>query len=148
MELRQTQKGEIILTISSLKDLREAALNILELDVTNRIFLFYGDMGAGKTTLIKALCACLGTLEPVTSPTFSIVNEYSIPGNKIYHFDFYRLKNQTEALDLGYEEYFYSGAYCFVEWPEKIPALLPDTFVKAEITVAAGGARQITLHKI
>ena len=140
--------SEITLTISSLNDLPEAALNILEFAAANCIFLFYGDMGAGKTTLIKALCACLGTQEPVTSPTFSIVNEYSIPGNKIYHFDFYRLKNETEALDLGYEEYFYSGAHCFVEWPEKIPGLLPDTFVKVEITVVAGGARQIVLHKI
>ena len=105
-------------------------------------------MGAGKTTLIKALCECLGTNEPVTSPTFSIVNEYAGAGDKIYHFDFYRLKNQTEALDMGYEEYFYSGAYCFIEWPEKIPGLLPEHFIKIRIEVQGNNSRRIIIEKI
>jgi len=105
-------------------------------------------MGAGKTTLIKLLCACLGATDPVTSPTFSIVNEYNCTGNKIYHFDFYRLKNQTEAFDMGYEEYFYSGAYCFIEWPEKIPDLLPEHHIKIQINVMLNNSRQIIIEKI
>jgi tRNA threonylcarbamoyladenosine biosynthesis protein TsaE len=105
-------------------------------------------MGAGKTTLIKSLCECLGTNEPVTSPTFSIVNEYISPNNKIYHFDFYRLKNQDEALDMGYEEYFYSGAYCFVEWPEKIPDLLPQHYINVQIKVLDDNSRQINIERI
>ena len=113
-----------------------------------KIFLFYGEMGAGKTTLIKSLCQCLGTTESVTSPTFSIVNEYIGKDNKIYHFDFYRLKDQTEALDMGYEEYFYSDAYCFVEWPEKIPDLLPDHYISINIKVIDGNSRQINIEQI
>jgi len=105
-------------------------------------------MGAGKTTLIKSLCECLGTTEPVTSPTFSIVNEYIGAGNKIYHFDFYRLKDQTEALDMGYEEYFYSDAYCFVEWPEKIPGLLPQHYINIQIKVLDDNLRLINIEKI
>lgn len=102
-------------------------------------------MGAGKTTLIKAMCEHLGVTDVVTSPTFSIVNEYAGAGQKIYHFDFYRLKNQAEALDLGYEEYFYSDAWCFIEWPEKIPDLLPEKFVRVNIQVMPDGSRQITI---
>lgn len=117
---------------------------ILEYAAGRRIFLFYGDMGAGKTTLIKSLCASLGVSEPATSPTFSIVNEYVSPAGKIYHFDFYRLKTETEALDMGYEEYFYSGAYCFIEWPEKIPNLLPEHFVRVSIRLTGDNEREIT----
>jgi len=105
-------------------------------------------MGAGKTTLIKSLCASLGSNDVVTSPTFSIVNEYIGASDKIYHFDFYRLKNQAEALDLGYEEYFYSGAYCFIEWPEKIPDLLPPRYIRVDIKVLNEGSRQIVIEKI
>ena len=104
-------------------------------------------MGAGKTTLIKSLCYNLGTKEPVTSPTFSIVNEYQGAPSKIYHFDFYRLKNQSEALDLGYEEYFYSGNYCFIEWPEKIPDLLPDHYVRVDVQVVSDSERLLTFTK-
>ena len=93
-------------------------------------------MGAGKTTLIKAICEELGVKENISSPTFSIVNEYhSAPGRKIYHFDFYRIKDLSEAYDMGYEEYFYSGACCFIEWPEKIDGLLPEEALKLEISV-------------
>src|ERR1700753_4192028 len=113
----------------------EIASQILSYAIDTRIFLFYGDMGAGKTTLIKSLCEELGSTEPATSPTFSIVNEYNGADGKIYHFDFYRLKNETEALDMGYEEYFYSGDYCFIEWPEKIPNLLPEHYVTVKVEV-------------
>lgn len=105
-------------------------------------------MGAGKTTLIKELCAALGVEEAVTSPTFSIVNEYDIPLGKIFHFDFYRLKTESEALDMGYEEYFYSGNYCFIEWPEKIPNLLPESFVSIGIKVVADNSREINVKNI
>jgi len=138
----------VLLSIQSISDLPSAASAILNYSADARIFLFYGEMGAGKTTLIKSLCECLGTTEPVTSPTFSIVNEYIGTDNKIYHFDFYRLKNQTEALDMGYEEYFYSNAYCFIEWPEKIPDLLPGQYVIIKINVTGNDSREIIVEKI
>jgi tRNA threonylcarbamoyladenosine biosynthesis protein TsaE len=138
---------DVLLTLSSISELPLAASAVIAYAKTDKIFMFYGDMGAGKTTLIKALCEALGAAEPVTSPTFSIVNEYIGNSNKIYHFDFYRLKNQTEALDMGYEEYFYSGAYCFVEWPEKIPDLLPDRYISVKITVTGQNSRQIIVDK-
>ena len=138
----------MLLTISSVSGLSPAAPSIIAYAASYKIFLFYGDMGAGKTTLIKSLCASLGSTEVVTSPTFSIVNEYIGAKDKIYHFDFYRLKNQAEALDLGYEEYFYSGAYCFIEWPEKIPDLLPAHYVRVDVKVLNDGSRQIMIEKI
>ncbi len=104
-------------------------------------------MGAGKTTLIKALCGELGSADVITSPTFSIVNEYA-GTNKIYHFDFYRLKNQSEALDIGCEEYFYSGHYCFIEWPEKIPDLLPDNYVLINVEALEDNSRKVTIDKV
>ncbi|MBV8389613.1 MAG: tRNA (adenosine(37)-N6)-threonylcarbamoyltransferase complex ATPase subunit type 1 TsaE, partial [Mucilaginibacter sp.] len=114
------------LPVKSIDELKHAAEQLISFGGLEKIFLFYGDMGAGKTTLIKSLCDNLRVKEPATSPTFSIVNEYQGESSRIYHFDFYRLKNQSEALDLGYEEYFYSGNYCFIEWPEEIPDLWPD----------------------
>jgi len=138
----------MLLTATSLSHLPAVAVEIISFSKDTRIFLFYGDMGAGKTTLIKSLCEILGTTEPVTSPTFSIVNEYIGLKNTIYHFDFYRLKNQTEALDLGYEEYFYSDAYCFIEWPEKIPDLLPEHYIKVKITTLNNSSRQIFFEQI
>jgi tRNA threonylcarbamoyladenosine biosynthesis protein TsaE len=146
--MRPENKFKVLLTIPSISELPEAASAILKYSTDTKIFLFYGDMGAGKTTLIKSLCECLGTTEPVTSPTFSIVNEYIGAGNKIYHFDFYRLKNQTEALDMGYEEYFYSNAHCFIEWPEKIPDLLPEQYISIKISVTGNDSRQIIVEKI
>jgi tRNA threonylcarbamoyladenosine biosynthesis protein TsaE len=112
-----------------------------------KVFLFHGEMGAGKTTLIKALCKALGVADNISSPTFSIVNEYLIPKGKIYHFDFYRLKNQAEAMDMGCEEYFYSGEYCFIEWPEKIPDLLPDSYLDISIDIIAANSREIRIAK-
>lgn len=100
----------------------------------HKVVLFYGEMGNGKTTLIKQLCKKLGVSESTSSPTFSIVNEYKTDkNNTIYHFDFYRIKDESEVLDFGYEEYLYSGNYCFIEWPEKIPNMLPDDVVKVTI---------------
>lgn len=136
------------LTVTSTSQLPAVAAEIISFAKNARIFLFYGDMGAGKTTLIKSLCEQLGTNEPVTSPTFSIVNEYIGTKGKIYHFDFYRLKNENEALDMGYEEYFYSDAYCFIEWPERITGLLPDHYVSVHIKVTGENSRQITIAQI
>jgi tRNA threonylcarbamoyladenosine biosynthesis protein TsaE len=138
----------MLLSTTSTNQLPAIAAEIISFAADNRIFLFYGEMGAGKTTLIKSLCECLGTTENVTSPTFAIVNEYVGSSNKIYHFDFYRLKNQAEALDMGYEEYFYSDAYCFIEWPEKIPDLLPPHYINVSIKVTGDTSRQIIIEKI
>ncbi len=130
------------INLYSLADLPSAAKQLLQFSTTEKIFLFYGEMGAGKTTLIKAICTELGVDGNISSPTFSIVNEYSSPQGTIYHFDFYRLKNETEALDMGYEDYFYSGRYCFVEWPEKIAGLLPESYIKICLEISE------SLHRI
>lgn len=122
--------------INSTSELPSAAKKLLEAFPDKKIFAFYGQMGAGKTTLIKSLCEVMGVNNTVSSPTFSIVNEYlSEKGEKIFHFDFYRINSEAEAYDMGYEDYFYSNAYCFIEWPEKISELLPPDFVKVNITV-------------
>lgn len=133
---------------SSPADLAGTAASILAYAGANRILCFYGEMGAGKTTLIKTLCAQLGVDDAVTSPTFSIVNEYKGANGPVFHFDFYRLSNQTEALDLGYEEYFDSGSYCFIEWPEKIAGLIPDQYTGIRIEVLGDTTRQITVENI
>lgn len=122
------------ITITNLSELPSAAKQLLEIYPNKKIFAFYGEMGAGKTTFIKAICETLGVSDSISSPTFSIVNEYrSSKGEKIFHFDFYRIKSLNEAYDMGYEDYFYSGAYCFIEWPEKIAELLPEEHVKVNI---------------
>lgn len=136
----------IEITVKNLSELPEAATQILEEAKGNRIFLFYANMGMGKTTLIKGICKQLGVDENVSSPTFSIVNEYEAEGKKIYHFDFYRLKDEHEAFDLGYEEYFYSGNYCFVEWPDKIENLLPEDAVSVYIKGNNEDERTISLY--
>jgi tRNA threonylcarbamoyladenosine biosynthesis protein TsaE len=133
----------MIVEINSINELPQVAIQIISLVSNQKIFLFHGEMGAGKTTLIKALCKEMGVTENVTSPTFSIVNEYKIPTGKIYHFDFYRLKNQTEALDMGCEEYFYSGDYCFIEWPGMIPDLIPEQHININIKVLSNNKREI-----
>jgi tRNA threonylcarbamoyladenosine biosynthesis protein TsaE len=137
----------MILTASSTSQLPLIASQLITYADDSRIFLFYGDMGAGKTTLIKSLCERLGIKDNITSPTFAIVNEYAGNNIRIYHFDFYRLKNQTEALDMGCEEYFYSGDYCFIEWPEKIPDMLPAHYISVGIQVLADNSRRITFEK-
>lgn len=136
----------VLLTVKTTSELPAAAETIMGHAANNRIFLFYGDMGAGKTTLIKSLCSFIGTTDVVTSPTFALVNEYRTEKDKIYHFDFYRLKDQTEALDMGYEEYFYADAWCFIEWPEKIPDLIPLHYTAISIKVANDGSRHINVE--
>ncbi|MEC7646152.1 MAG: tRNA (adenosine(37)-N6)-threonylcarbamoyltransferase complex ATPase subunit type 1 TsaE [Bacteroidota bacterium] len=124
----------LIIVSETLKQLPKIAKDILEYSLPNKKFLFYGEMGVGKTTLIKELSLQLGVVDVVSSPTFSIVNEYvNLSDSKIYHFDFYRLKDEQEAFDIGYEEYFLGDDYCFVEWPEKIPNLIEDDMVKIKI---------------
>ncbi|MDT3403462.1 tRNA (adenosine(37)-N6)-threonylcarbamoyltransferase complex ATPase subunit type 1 TsaE [Mucilaginibacter terrae] len=134
--------------ISSITELSAAAQSLINFAGSQKILLFYGNMGAGKTTFIKELCAQLGVEEPVTSPTFSIVNEYIGSSNNVYHFDFYRLKNQEEALDMGYEEYFYSDNYCLIEWPEKIPDLLPLHYIKVSIEAREDKSRHFSFESI
>lgn len=136
------------LVAKGINELKSTSQKLIDFAGDGKIFLFYGDMGAGKTTFIKSLCECLGTSENIASPTFSIVNEYQGKDSKIYHFDFYRLKNESEALDMGYEEYFYSGQYCFIEWPEKISGLLPEHYVSVKIQVLPGNERSLTIGKI
>ena len=122
--------------ITSQSELPGVAEKLLELAGSDRVFTLQGAMGAGKTTLIKALCAQLGVKDATSSPTFSLVNEYrSEDGSPVYHFDFYRIKSESEAYDMGYEDYLYSGNYCFIEWPEKIADLIPKDCVKIEIRV-------------
>ena len=121
--------------IPTLAELPKAAQTLLENTQGETVYAFRGHMGAGKTTLIKALCKELGVEDEVSSPTFSLVNEYHTSGGEtVYHFDFYRIENEEEAFDIGYEEYLYSGHRCFIEWPEKILYLLPDNYVEVGIT--------------
>jgi tRNA threonylcarbamoyladenosine biosynthesis protein TsaE len=118
----------------SQNDLVEVAHKIIEKAGAIKVWLFFGEMGSGKTTFIKVLAAALGVSDHMSSPTFSIVNEYlAEPDRKVYHFDFYRIKNEAEAYDIGTEEYFYSGNYCFIEWPEKIISLIPAERVEVKI---------------
>jgi tRNA threonylcarbamoyladenosine biosynthesis protein TsaE len=124
--------------VNNLSELDSAAQQLLKACEGKKIFAFNGQMGAGKTTFIKSVCKALGVTESISSPTFSIVNEYVTPDRKkIYHFDFYRIKSDSEAYDMGYEDYFYSDAYCFIEWPEKIADLIPPDHVNITITVNA-----------
>lgn len=127
------------------KELPLVAKNILA-SSTSRVFLFYGAMGVGKTTLIKELSHQLGAEELASSPSFSIVNEYKIPDDLIYHFDFYRIENSREAWDLGFEDYLYSGHYVFIEWPEKVAKLLPDDSVKIKIEKNENGSRTLIIN--
>ena len=129
----------LTLTFSNIEQLPDVARRLLDEFPDERFFAFFGPMGVGKTTLIKELCAQLGVTQNVCSPTFAIVNEYSdAQGEPIYHFDFYRIKKLEEAYDIGYEEYFYSGCYCFTEWTEKIEPLLPDHYLRIDIAEQQG----------
>lgn len=130
--------------IKSLSDINHIAARFIQAHPADRIFAFYGEMGAGKTTFIKALCEEMQVLDYVTSPTFALINEYRTGNNQaIFHFDFYRIKNISEAFDFGYEDYFYSGDYCFIEWPELIEPLLPSIAVKVTIREIENGRRII-----
>jgi tRNA threonylcarbamoyladenosine biosynthesis protein TsaE len=114
----------------------------------NKVFVFYGSMGAGKTTFIKAICEELEVEDVINSPTFAIINEYSTKnGDQLFHFDFYRINKIEEAYDFGYEDYFYSGKHCFIEWPEKIKELIPPDAVEVHITENADGEREIKIKR-
>ena len=149
--------------IQDLDHIREAAREFISHIGERRVFAFYGKMGAGKTTFVKAICEELGVQDVITSPTFAIVNEYETPSNSpclggdqksslsredlggsIYHFDFYRIKKLEEVYDMGFEDYFYSGALCFIEWPELIEDILPDDAVRVTITEQEDGTRMVT----
>ncbi|MGM9704818.1 MAG: tRNA (adenosine(37)-N6)-threonylcarbamoyltransferase complex ATPase subunit type 1 TsaE [Prevotella sp.] len=132
--------------INSLDEIRSAAETFISQTEGHTVFAFYGKMGAGKTTFIKAICECLGVEDVITSPTFAIVNEYisGQTGDVIYHFDFYRIKKLDEVYDMGYEEYFYSGNRCFIEWPELIEDLQPEDTVKVTIEENEDGSRTIS----
>ena len=126
-----------------LNQLPEIAKQLID-EVSGKILLFYGPMGAGKTTLIKELVKQLGSDDVVASPTFSLVNEYEmLNGKLIYHFDFYRIKNEEEAMDMGVEEYFSSGTWCLIEWPEKIKNLLPLDAVEVRLSINEDGSRKL-----
>ena len=133
------------INIKDIAHINEAAQTFVEHIGNHRVFAFYGSMGAGKTTFIKAVCEALGVEDVITSPTFSIVNEYrsADTGELIYHFDFYRVKKIDEVYDMGFEDYFYSGALCFIEWPELCEEVLPDDTVKVTIQEESDGSRTI-----
>jgi tRNA threonylcarbamoyladenosine biosynthesis protein TsaE len=138
------------LKIQDLEHIREAARQFVAAIGQHTVFAFYGKMGAGKTTFVKAVCEELGVTDVITSPTFAIVNEYTVSSpssllssNVIYHFDFYRIKKLEEVYDMGYEDYFYSGALCFIEWPELVEELLPDDAVRVTISEDSDGSRAV-----
>jgi len=134
-----------ILDIRSQRELPLAAELILERSDRRGVIAFYGEMGAGKTTLIREICGLTGVKDTVTSPTFAIVNQYMAGTGPVYHFDFYRIDKIEEVFDMGYEEYFYSGSLCLVEWPEKIERLLPPDTMRVKIEVTGTESRRITV---
>ena len=139
-------------TEAHLNSLDAAAQFIIDSSPNQSFYTFRGEMGVGKTTLIKAMAKRLGSKDNVTSPTFSLVNEYAVEGGEksaIYHFDFYRIMGLDEVYDIGYEEYFYSGQFCFVEWPDKIESLLPENFIEIRISrmSSAENTRELTIFK-
>lgn len=130
--------------IDSLDQLHDAAVTFLKNIGGRRVFAFHADMGAGKTTFIAEVCRCLGVNDDSASPTFSIVNEYSDKdGTPVYHFDFYRIDSPQEALDIGVDDYFDSGCFCFIEWPDRLDSLLPDDAVDVYIDILSDNSRVI-----
>lgn len=133
--------------IESIDTIDKAAIEFIKAMEDNTVFAFHGEMGAGKTTFIKAICEHLGVSDSINSPTFAIINEYrSDSGELIYHFDFYRINKVEEAFDFGYEDYFYSGSLCFIEWPEKVESLLPNDTVNVSIKVMEDGSRDVMVN--
>ena len=134
--------------ITSLDNIREAAKAFLAGMGTSKVVAFYGKMGAGKTTFIKAICEELGVEDVITSPTFALVNEYTAGnGAPVYHFDFYRIKRLDEVYDMGYEDYFYGGNLCLLEWPELIEDILPDDAVRVSIEELPDGCRRLNISE-
>jgi tRNA threonylcarbamoyladenosine biosynthesis protein TsaE len=134
------------IAINSLDELGSAAKNFISLVKGSRIFAFYGPVGSGKTTLIKAICRELGAVDVVTSPTFALVNEYRTrSGEMLYHLDLYRINSVEELFDLGYEEYFYSNSIIFIEWPEKAEVLLPESTIKVTLEETSANARLVRI---
>lgn len=135
----------MLVTVKSLVELPDAARKLITGFHRNRVFVFYGELGAGKTTFIKEICHQLEVVDLVSSPTFALINEYkTIEDQPVYHFDFYRIKNASEAMDIGFEEYIYSGEYCLIEWPENVQKLLPENHVAVRIKEDVEGNRKIT----
>jgi len=137
---------EIVLQMESLADVPDIAGRIIRESGAYRVLAFYGEMGAGKTTLIQSVCHILGVRTEVTSPTFALVNEYSAAGSPVYHLDFYRIAKVSEALDFGIDEYFDSGNWCLMEWPEKVEELLPGPIIRLYLEVGPGGRRKLTMR--
>ena len=134
--------------IDGVDDLNRVAKEFLERTGNNTIYALYGPMGVGKTTFVKAVAGCLGIEDDVNSPTFAIVNEYlTATGDSVFHFDFYRVKNIEEAMDFGYEEYFYSGNRCFIEWPEMVAPLLPKNTLICKFSELADGRRELVIEE-
>ncbi len=135
--------------VNSLEELEGVAEELIAQFPKERVFAFYGKMGAGKTTFIQSICRALGSADNVTSPTFALINEYmDAKMNSIFHFDFYRINDIEEAFDLGYEDYIYSGNYCLIEWPEMIESLLPDNLVEVKIETLDNNTRMISAKTI
>lgn len=131
--------------INGLNEMMDFAKTLAKIDSKSNVWVFYGEMGAGKTTLIKYLCKELGINQIISSPTFNLINEYKINNNYIYHFDFYRLELIEEALDIGTMEYFDSGELCLIEWPERIEALLPNKYIEIRIIATSQNSRTIKI---
>jgi tRNA threonylcarbamoyladenosine biosynthesis protein TsaE len=137
------------IVIKDKRHLTSAAKQILKYSGDNRIFAFYGSMGAGKTTIIKSICEVLGALDIINSPTFTLVNEYkTADGESLYHIDFYRIRKQEEVFDFGIEEYLTGESYCFMEWPELVEDILPNGMVRVRITVGENEERILSLDQI
>jgi len=140
------------LRITSLESIRAVAKQFLQIVGQRRVVALYGAMGAGKTTFVKALCQEMGVADVVTSPTFAIVNEYTATPSEnvgweaVYHFDFYRIKRLEEVYDMGYEDYFYGGGLCLIEWPELVEGLLPDDTLRVHITEQPDGSRLLSVE--
>ncbi|TDG37487.1 tRNA (adenosine(37)-N6)-threonylcarbamoyltransferase complex ATPase subunit type 1 TsaE [Pedobacter changchengzhani] len=134
--------------VNKITDLPNVAQQLLHFAGDEKTFIFNGEMGAGKTTFIKCFCAALGVTDVVSSPTYSIVNEYIGTNGSVFHFDFYRIKHIEEAYDLGYEDYFYSGGTLLIEWPERVEEILPEHYIKVEITIDDENSRLFNFAKI
>lgn len=140
--------NSLTLYCAHISQLPDMAKRIIDFAGQERLWLFEGEMGAGKTTLIKAICDAFGVQDVVSSPTFALVNEYrNLKDDIFYHFDFYRIQDAAEALDIGVNDYFYSGNYCFVEWPSNIDALIPENYLNIRIEAAVDDSRSIYLKR-